>query len=381
MSDGRWTFSFSRFVAVALKEFTQMRRDSMTFVMAIGVPFMQLIIFGYAINTNPKDLPAGLLCQDESPFARSIVRAMESSSYFRFVETFTSEAAAEDSLKRGDTLFVVTIPQDFGRKLVRGECPQLLVAADASDPISVSYALAALQGLGQTALDKDLLGALRPLRQGSPPFEIVTHRRYNEEINTQLNIVPGLMGVILTITMVFITALAVTREKERGTMENLLATPVSPIEVMIGKITPYILVGYMQMTLVLLGARFLFGIPMEGNLPLLLALSFFFIAANLCVGVTFSTIAKNQMQAVQCSIFFFLPSLLLSGFMFPFKGMPDWAQLIGNALPLTHYLIIVRGIMLKGCGYQDIAFHFYAVLAFLGAAMLIGIMRYRQRLD
>lgn len=181
--------------------------------------------------------------------------------------------------------------------------------------------------------------------------------------------------------MVFITALAVTREKERGTMENLLATPVGPIEVMAGKIAPYIMVGYVQIALVLLGAKLLFDVPMEGSALLLLGISFFFIAANLCVGVTFSTLAKNQLQAVQGAIFFFLPSLLLSGFMFPFKGMPDWAQLIGNALPLTHYLVIVRGIMLKGCHYQEIAGHFYAILAFLGVAMLLGILRYRQRLD
>ena len=381
MSNGRWTFSFPRFVAVALKEFIQMRRDRMTFAMMVGVPIMQLILFGFAINTNPKHLPASLLCNDDSPYARSIVSAMENSSYFKFVKTVPNEFEAEESMKKGDSLFILTIPQDFGRKIVRGETPQLLIEADASDPISVSYALSAMEGLIRTALDKDLYGALLDIRQGAAPVELVTHRRYNEEINTQLNIVPGLMGVILTITMVFITALAVTREKERGTMENLLATPVGPIEVMAGKIAPYIMVGYVQIGLVLLGAKFLFDVPMEGSLPLLLGLSFFFIAANLCVGVTFSTLAKNQLQAVQGASFFFLPSLLLSGFMFPFKGMPDWAQLIGNILPLTHYLVIVRGIMLKGCSYQEIALHFYAILIFLAVAMLIGVMRYRQRLD
>ena len=381
MSSGRWTFSFSRFVAVALKEFIQMRRDRMTFAMMVGVPIMQLILFGFAINTNPKHLPASLLCQDDSSFARSVVSAMENSSYFKFVRTVPSEFEAEESMRRGDSLFILTIPQDFGRKIVRGETPQLLIEADASDPISVSYALSALEGLMRTALDKDLYGSLLDVRQGAPPVELVTHRRYNEEINTQLNIVPGLMGVILTITMVFITALAVTREKERGTMENLLATPVAPIEVMTGKIAPYILVGYVQITLVLIGAKVLFDVPMEGSIPLLLCLSFFFIAANLCVGVTFSTLAQNQLQAVQGAIFFFLPSLLLSGFMFPFKGMPDWAQFIGNILPLTHYLVIVRGIMLKGCTYADISGHFYAILAFLALAMVVGVTRYRQRLD
>lgn len=381
MNAGRWSFSITRFFAVTLKEFIQMKRDRMTFAMMVGIPVMQLILFGFAINTNPKHLPSALLCQDDSPFARSVVRAMENSDYFKFIQTVSDEAEAETSMKRGDSLFILTIPQDFGRKLVRGDRPQLLIDADASDPISVSYALSAVEGLMQTALDKDLYGALRGKRPGAPPVDLVVHRRYNEEINTQLNIVPGLLGVILTITMVFITALAVTRELERGTMENILATPVSPIEVILGKITPFMMVGYIQIGLVLIGAKVLFDVPMEGSLWLLLGLSFFFIAANLCVGITFSTLAKNQLQAVQGAVFFFLPSLLLSGFMFPFKGMPDWAQFIGNLLPLTHYLVIVRGIILKGCSYADISVHFYAILAFLAVAMFISVTRYRQRLD
>ncbi len=376
-----FAFSISRFIAVALKEFIQMRRDRMTFAVMIGVPVVQLILFGFAINTNPKHLPAALLCNDDGPFARSLVRAMENSEYFKFDKTLSSEAEAEEALKRGDVLFVLEIPQNFGRSLVRGERPEILIEADATDPISVSYALSAFEGLMRTALDKDLKGPLLRLKPKPPAFDAVLHRRYNEEINTQYNIVPGLMGVILTLTMVIITSLAITREKERGTMESLLATPLRPIEVMSGKLVPYILVGYVQISLVLLGAKFIFDVPMFGSIALLMLLSFFFIAANLCVGVTFSAIAKNQLQAAQATIFFFLPSLLLSGFMFPFKGMPDWAQTLGNALPLTHYLVIVRGILLKGCVYAELAGHFYAILAFFAVSMAVGVLCYRQTLD
>jgi len=376
-----FSFSIPRFVAVALKEFIQMRRDRMTFAVMIGVPVIQLILFGFAINTNPKHLPAALLCNDQSPFARSVVRAMENSEYFMFSKDVSSEAEADLALKRGEVLFVVEIPQDFSRKLVRGERPEILMEADATDPISVSYALSAFEGIMKVSLDKDLKGPLLKLKPSPSPVSPVVHRLYNEEINTQYNIVPGLMGVILTLTMVIITSLAVTREKERGTMENLLSTPVRPLEVMSGKLAPYILVGYVQISLVLLGAKFIFDVPMFGSVALLMALSLFFIAANLGVGVTFSAMARNQLQAAQATIFFFLPSLLLSGFMFPFKGMPDWAQAVGNILPLTHYLVIVRGILLKGCSYADIAPHFYAILAFFAISMALGVLRYRQTLD
>ncbi|OGV52082.1 MAG: mannose-1-phosphate guanyltransferase [Lentisphaerae bacterium GWF2_52_8] len=381
MLAGLFSFSFRRFFAVLLKEFIQMRRDRLTFAMMVGIPVIQLTLFGFAINTDPKHLPMAVLSEDFSPFSRSFIAALRNSDYFRVVENVESEARALELLKEGKVQFVLTIPVDFGRSILRGECPAVLVEADATDPSAVSNGISTLGSLLDSALSRELSGGPSFLEGSPSPAQIIVHSKYNPERNTQYNIVPGLMGVILTMTMVFITALAITREKERGTMENLLSTPLRPLEVMTGKIVPYIFVGYIQITLVLLAARYIFYVPMLGNLPLLLFLSFFFIAANLTVGVTISTIARNQLQAVQMSIFFFLPSLLLSGFMFPFRGMPNWAQNLGNILPLTHYLPIVRGILLKGNGFIEVMPHFWAITAFLVVALFLGVIRYRQTLD
>jgi ABC-2 type transport system permease protein len=374
-------FSWSRFVAILVKEFVQVRRDRLTFAMMIGVPVMQLVLFGFAINMDPKGLPAAVLAEEASPFSRSLVRSLENSGYFRVIAEPASEAEAQALIAGGRVQFVLRIPADFSRKLQRGERPVVLVEADASDPAATSNALTALQTLNLSALDRDLSGPLAGLRVGPPAFEIRVHRRYNPEGVTQYNIVPGLMGVVLTMTMVMMTALAMTRERERGTMENLLATPVRPFEVMIGKIVPYILIGYVQVVVILVAARLLFQVPMVGSLTLLAAVLVLFIAANLSVGFTFSTLARNQMQAMQMTFFFFLPSMLLSGFMFPFRGMPEWAQALGELLPLTHFLRIVRGIMLKGNGWTDIAPEAAALAAFLLAAAFIAMRRYRETLD
>ncbi len=374
-------FSFSRFWAIVLKEFIQMRRDRVTFGMMVGIPLLQLTLFGFAINSDPRHLPTALRMADQGPFARTLVAALRQSDYFKITREAATEAEAARLLQVGEVQFVINIPEDFTRRLLRGERPAVLVEADATDPAATGPALAAACSLAASVFDRDLTGPLAHLRGREGPVDFRIHAHYNPENITQYNVVPGLMGVVLTMTMVVITALAITRERERGTMENLLATPVRPAEVMIGKIVPYIVVGYIQVTLILIAARVLFHVPMVGSLPLFYGVSFFFIAANLAMGVAFSTLAQNQLQAVQMAFFFFLPSILLSGFMFPFRGMPDWAQWLGSVLPLTHYLRIVRGILLKGSGLPDIAPELWPLLAFLVVAMIVGVKRYRQTLD
>ena len=373
--------SWSRWVGIIVKEFIQLRRDRLTFGMIVGIPIIQLILFGFAINSDPKHLPTAVLSADNSAYARTLVAAMQNSGYFAVVRQISREDEAEDLLAHGAVQFVVTVPENFSRKLVRGERPVLLIEADATDPAATSNAVSALAAVGSQALARDLQGSLGRLARGPDPLEVRIHRRYNPEGVTQYNIVPGLLGVILTMTMVLMTGLAMTRERERGTFENLLATPALPVEVMTGKIVPYILIGLIQVTLVLVAARFLFDVPMEGSLALLYAVVLVFIAANLTLGITFSSIARNQLQAMQMTFFFFLPSMLLSGFMFPFRGMPDWAQAIGSVLPLTHFLVLVRGIMLKGNGLLDIWPQLWPILLFMLAVIAVGLRLYRRTLD
>ena len=374
-------FSFHRFWAIVLKEFIQMKRDRVTFAMMVGIPLMQLTLFGFAINSDPKHLPTAIRAADQGPCARTLVAALKTSGYFTLVREAATEAEAHDLLQLGEVQFVINIPEDFSRRLLRGERPRVLIEADATDPAATGPAVAAARAIAATVFNRDLPGPLARLRGTDGPVEFALHAHYNPENITQYNVVPGLMGVVLTMTMVVITALAITRERERGTMENLLATPVRPVEVMSGKILPYIAVGYIQLTLILLAARYIFEVPMIGSLPLLYAVALLFIAANLAVGITFSTLAKNQLQAVQMAFFFFLPSILLSGFMFPFRGMPEWAQWIGSILPNTHFLRIARGILLKGNGPLEIAPEIWPLLLFLVVAMAIGVKRYRQTLD
>jgi ABC-2 type transport system permease protein len=374
-------FSLSRLWAIVVKEFIQMRRDRVTFGMMIGVPLMQLVLFGYAINADPKRLPTAVLLADYGPQGRTVLYAIQNSDYFEFKRELTSEQEARDALARGEVQFVVNIPQNFTRELLRGERPAILVEADATDPAATSNAIGSLRVLLTQALRHDLNGPLAFLAAGADPIDLRIHAQYNPEAITQYNIVPGLMGVVLTMTMVMITGLAITRERERGTMENLLSMPTRPFEVMVGKIIPYILVGYVQVGLILLAARLLFHVPMLGNVALLLVVAFVFITANLAMGITFSTLAENQLQAVQLSFFFFLPSLLLSGFMFPFRGMPHWAQAIGEVLPLTHFLRVVRGILLKGNGLAEVGLQLWQIALFAVLALAVGIKRYRQTLD
>lgn len=374
-------FAPHRFIAVLMKEFVQMRRDRLTFAMMIGVPVMQLVLFGYAINMDPKGLPAAVVTAESSVFSRSLTRSLENTGYFRVVATPATVEEADHLLALGKVQFVLQVPEDFSRRVQRGDNAVVLVEADATDPAATSNALAALQQIALTGLDHDLTGPLAGLKAGAPPVEIRVHRRYNPDGITEYNIVPGLMGVVLTMTMIMMTSIAMTRERERGTMENLLATPVRPLEVMLGKIVPYILVGYVQVAVIVAAAKFLFAVPMLGSLFLLSAVLILFIAANLAIGFTFSTLARSQMQAMQMTMFFFLPSLLLSGFMFPFRGMPGWAQSLGEIFPLTHFLRIVRGILLKGSGLVDVGPSIWPLAAILLVVSAIALKRYQRTLD
>jgi ABC-2 type transport system permease protein len=363
------------------KEFTQMRRDRLTFAMMLGIPLLQLTLFGFAINSDPRHLPAAVLLADHGPQGRTVLYALKNSTYFDFARQVASEEEGRDLLAQGRVQFVISIPENFSRDLLRGDRPALLVEADATDPAATGFALGSLATLFNSALANDLKGPLADLNATDGPIDLRVHSLYNPEINTQYNIVPGLMGVILTMTMIMITGLAITREIERGTMENLLSMPTRPSEVLIGKIVPYILIGYIQVAVILIAARFLFHVPMYGSIPLLLVVALIFIAANLAMGITFSTIAKNQLQAMQMTFFVFLPSILLSGFMFPFRGMPVWAQTVGEAFPLTHFLRIVRGILLKGNGLPDVARELWPIALFAVIMLTIGVKRYRQTLD
>jgi ABC-2 type transport system permease protein len=370
-----------RLLAMIVKEAMQLRRDRLTFAMMFGMPIMLLVLFGYAINNDPKGLPTAVLSADHSAITRSLVGAIGSTGYFDIVRLAVNEAEANELLQRGQVQFVVTIPSGFTRKLVRQEGAQIAIEADATDPATTGNALGAVdQAIAQT-LARDLTGPLSYLRGRDGPVEVLLHRRYNPESITRYNVVPGLLGVILTMTMVMMTSLAVTRERERGTMENLLAMPVRPVEVMVGKIAPYILIGAVQVAVVLTAAKLLFGVPFEGSIALLAMATLLFITVNLALGFTFSTVAQNQLQAMQMSFFFLLPSILLSGFAFPFRGMPLWAQAVAEALPNTHFLRIVRGVMLKGADFLEIVPELAALATILVIVSVVALSRYKVTLD
>jgi len=374
----RWS-GVSRTMAMFIKEFVQLRRDRLTFATMIFIPLVQLTLFGFAINTTPRHLPTAVLAYEDSDIGRSIISALRNTSYFELTEVVHSEAEMDHLMRSGKVLFGVEIPAGFERAVRRGDRPALLVAADASDPVAAGTALGALEGIVSTALARDR--GLPETTEEKPAFEIRQHRRYNPAAVTSLNIVPGLLGVILTMTMLIFTALSVTREIERGTMESLLAMPIEPLEIMVGKIAPYVVIGFVQAALILAFGILVFAVPVAGSIWLLGLLSTLFIATNLSIGYTFSTIAQNQLQAIQMSFMFFLPNILLSGFMFPFAGMPGWAQVIGELLPLTHYIRIVRGIMLKGADLYDLQFEALALLGLMLLAMTVAVRRFRRTLD
>ncbi|MCT7296253.1 ABC transporter permease [Ralstonia sp. CHL-2022] len=381
-------FSLVRWWSVVLKEFLQLRRDRVTFAMMIGIPIMQLFLFGFAINADPKHLLTGVIAADQSEFTRSFLASMRNSDYFDLATTLPDETAGREALAKGQLQFVVSIPPDFTRKLVRGEKPSLLVEADATDPAATGLAVASLSQLVQGVVSKDMKGALSPLAAGAggsasaaPPFDVRIHKLYNPEGITQYNIIPGLMGTILTMTMVMMTGLAMTRERERGTMENLLATPVHPLEVMTGKIVPYIFIGLVQVTIILLMAFFVFHVPFVGSVWMVYVSALLFIVASLTVGITLSSLAQNQLQATQLTFFYFLPNILLSGFMFPFVGMPNWAQAIGNLLPMTYFNRLTRGILLKGNGWFELWPSIWPLMVFTVVVLGIALRFYRKTLD
>jgi ABC-2 type transport system permease protein len=371
--------ALSRTVAMFIKEFVQLRRDRLTFGTMIFIPLLQLTLFGFAINTTPRHLPTAVLAYEDTDLGRSILAALKNTSYFKLIEVVHSEAEMDHLMRSGQILFGVEIPANFERAVRRGDRPALLVAADASDPVAAATALGALEGVVATALARDR--GLPETIKSVPAFEIREHRRYNPAAVTSLNIVPGLLGVILTMTMLMFTALSVTREIERGTMESLLAMPIQPVEIMLGKIAPYVVIGFIQAALILTFGRLVFEVPVTGSIWLLVMLSTLFIGTNLSIGYTFSTIAQNQLQAVQMTFMFFLPNILLSGFMFPFAGMPGWAQTLGEFLPLTHYIRIVRGIMLKGADPYDLYRDALALLGLMLLAMTLAVRRFRRTLD
>jgi ABC-2 type transport system permease protein len=374
-------FSLRRLAAIFFKEFVQMRRDRLTFAMMVAVPVMQLLLFGYAINTDPRHMATVVEAREDSVFARSFLAGLRNSTFFDIVATTTRADEGDRMLRSGKAAFLIVIPEGFERRLVRGERPQILMAADATDPVAAGGAVGAVQQIARTAFARDLEGPLARLAPTDPPFDIVVHRRYNPAGITAYNIVPGLLGVILTMTLVMITSIALTRERERGTLETLLATPLRPTEVMIGKTTPYILVGAVQVCLVVTIGMLLFSIPFQGSILLFGAAIALFIFTNLMLGYLISTAAQSQMQAMQMTFFVFLPSILLSGFMFPFRAMPGWAQAIGEALPLTHFLRIVREVMLKGAGPVDVWNDVWPLALILVLLATVALLRYRRTLD
>jgi len=374
-------FSLRRLGALLIKEFIQMRRDRLTFAMMLGVPLLQLVLFGYAINNDPKHLPAALVATGQDRFTRAIVSALEMTGYYRFDHMPASAAEADALLAGGAVSFVVTIPSDFSRRVERGDHPQILVEADATDPSVASGAVSTLSTVASQALLREQGAEAQAAREQADALEVIVHRRYNPAGITQYNIVPGLLGVILQMTMVMMTSIALTREIERGTMENLLAMPASPLEIMFGKVLPYLLVGAVQVVVVLVAAKTLFSVPFVGSMPLLLTGILVFVLSLVLLGYTISTVARTQMQAMQLTFFFFLPSILLSGFMFPFRGMPDWAQVFGEIFPLTHFLRVVRAVMLKGADYAAVATEMRALLLFTIGFAVLALLRFRRTLD
>jgi ABC-2 type transport system permease protein len=375
------TFSWARLKAVLFKEFVQMRRDRLTFAIMIMMPVMQLTLFGYAINSDARHMAAAVHVREEGPLTRSFLAGLKNSTFFDIIAVTQDDRTGEQMIRSGEVNFIIEIPEGFERRFVRGERPQILIAADASDPVASGGAVNAVEAIAQSAFARDLQGPLAKLAPRPPPYDIVIQRRYNPAGISAFNIVPALLGVILTMTLTMITSIALTREAERGTLETLLATPVRPVEVMLGKTIPYIFVGAIQVTVVVVAARLLFGIPFEGSVTGFLAAVSLFVMTNLMLGYLISTAVKTQMQAMQATFFIFLPSILLSGFLFPFRAMPNWAQWIGEALPITHFIRIVRSILLKGAGWADIWPNVWPMLIMLGVLSALALGRYRRTLD
>ena len=375
------SFNIARWWAIVLKEFLQLKRDKVTFAMMIILPIIQLALFGFAINTDPKHLPTAIIAYDKSEFTRTLISSMQTSEYFAINTKYTTPSEAQIALKKGEVLFILTIPADFSKKLLRGEKPSLLFEADATDPVTVSTALSSIEAITSQVAKKDLIGPLSVFSNQKKPFDVRVHRLYNPNGINQYNIIPGLMGTIMTMTLTMMTALAITREREKGTMENLLATPARPLEIMTGKIIPYVFIGLTQATLILAASYFVFHVPFNGSVALAYGVALLFIAVNLTIGITISSLAQNMLQALQLTIFYFLPSILLSGFMFPFSGMPSWAQHVGGLLPLTYFNRLIRGIVLKDNSFTILLPNIWPLLLIGVIMMTLAVKFYKRTLD
>lgn len=374
-------FSWQRLIAIMKKEFIQLKRDRGTLGMIVMLPIMQLLLFGYAINTDPKNLPTAIISEDNTFLTRSIVSGLQNSEYFKITHLVSSDEQGNKLLRRGQVLFVVSIPDNFTQNVIHGEKPEILLQTDATDPTAVSGAVSSLNGIIDKVIQENMKGNIAYLKSQASAFSIIVHKLYNPEGFTKYNIVPGLIGLVLIVTGVMVTALAITRERERGTMENLLSMPIKPIEIMVGKIMPFVFIGLFQVGIVMLMAYFLFSVPFWGSVWLLFLCSLFFIVCNLAIGFLISTIAKNQIQALQMSIFVILPSIVMTGFMFPFQGMPVWAQIIAKCIPLTYFLSVARGIILKGAGFADIFPDLWPLGVIIAVLTIITMKAYKNTLD
>lgn len=377
------TFAF-RPLVVAWKELQQLRRDRLTLAMMLALPIVQLLLFGYAINTDVRHIPTVVWDQDGTSQSRDLARSLEATRFYDLVGQVRSYEEMDRAFRRGDAHVGLVVPPRYGADLTRGHHTVVQLVVDGSDPQVVGSATNTAASL--VAARSGELSAARLAREGrggmvvAAPLSLEPSILYNPDLRTAVFVVPGLVGVILTMTMVMLTAMAIARERERGTLEQLIVSPVRPVELVVGKIVPYIGIGYVQMTIILLLGSFVFDVPIAGSIPMLYALSFVFIAANLAIGLFFSTLAKTQQQAMQMSFFFLLPNILLSGFMFPFEAMPRPAQLVSSGLPLTHFLRIVRGIVLKGARFDDLRSELVSLTIILGVLVFVSSIRFRKKL-
>jgi ABC-2 type transport system permease protein len=368
-------------LVIAHKELLQLRRDRLTLAMMVALPILQLLLFGYAINTDVRHIPTVVFDQDRSALSRDLVRSLVATGFYDLSGNVRSYDEIADALRAGRARVALVVPGNFSSDVTSGRGSKLQLVVDGSDPQTVASATNTAASLAAARSSALLVSRLeRAGAVASGAIDVEPNTWYNPDLRTAIYVVPGLVGVILTMTMVMLTAMAIARERERGTLEQLIVSPVRRLELVVGKIVPYVAMGYVQMTLILFAGGLVFDVPIMGSALLLYALAFVFIAANLALGLFFSTLAKTQQQAMQMSFFFLLPNILLSGFMFPFEGMPRPAQWLAQALPLTHFLRIVRGITLKGSGFADVSPELVWLCGILVALVALASLRFSKKL-